>query len=271
MQTQNSTNTKPRPADTDGVARVRFQDTRPIRRAMAAARTTMGNNDDNTRWGPSCRLIAHAGRDGIEVLATDDDDRAIRVRVDAERNHRNKPLDAPLKTDAVRAIKLTKSSVLTMEWDGETMRIIESNGTEKRFGAGNALQASAIQRVLDAPYTGPVAPEVPRTSALRALRAMPAQNGRICRMSISEQGLKAWASDCTLVGPNYPADALLAAGVARGESEIVFGIYRSMLTAALRTMTDKTVSLAVQAHDRPILLTSNDGRETVAISTKRLT
>ena len=271
MQTQSSTNTKLRPAETNVATRVRFQDTRRIRRAMAAARTTMGNGDDSTRWGPSCRLLAHAGRDEIEVLATDDNDRAIRVLVDAERNNRNEPLDAPLKTDAVRTIKLTKSSVLTMEWDGETMRIIESNGTEKTFGAGNALQASAIQRVLNAPYTGPVAPDVPRTSALRALRTMAAQNGRICRMSISEEGLKAWASDCTLVGPNYPADTVLAARVTRGDSEIVFGIDRSMLTAALRTMTARTLSLAVQAHDKPILLTSNDGRETMAIATKRLT
>ena len=41
-------------------------------------------------------------------------------------------------------------------------------------------------------------------------------------------------------------------------------------TAAFRTMIGKTVAMRVQTHDRPIVLTSDDGCETVAIATKRL-
>ena len=43
-----------------------------------------------------------------------------------------------------------------------------------------------------------------------------------------------------------------------------------MLTAAVRTMTGRTVSLHVETHDLPIVLTSNEGRESVAIATKWL-
>ena len=111
---------------------------------------------------------------------------------------------------------------------------------------------------------------MPRAKGRQALRAMPAQTGRICRVSIGPNGVRAWATNATLVGPEYDAEAELAARAERCDEEIVFGIDRAMLTAALRTMTGSTVTLHVEALDQPIVLTSDDGRESVAIATKRL-
>ena len=214
------------------------------------------------------RLTARPGASEVEILATDGQ-RALRARVAAERTRRDEALDIALKTNAVRAMARTKSSVLTIETDGKTNRIVGSHGAEQRFGAATALQTSAIRRPLDRPRTGAVARKMPRTAALRALRAMPAQRDRIRRVSICRTACR-------------PGDQRRSGGSGlRGRCEagrtgralrrgIVFGIDRSMLTAALRTMTGRTVTLHVEAHDRPIVLTSEDGRETVAIATKRL-
>ena len=237
---------------------------------MAAARTTIGNrDDDNPRWSPSCRLTARPGASEVEILATDGQ-RALRARVAATRTRRDEALDVPLKTALVRTIARTRASVVTIETDGETTRVIGNDGTDERFAATDALQASTIRRALDRPRNGAAAPRMRRTAALQALRAMPAQAEGICRVSIGPRGVRAWATNASLVGPDYAPDATLAEDAEGCDKEIVFGIERSMLTAALRTMTGKAVAMHVQAHDTPIALTSDDGRETVAIATKRL-
>ena len=270
MQIQEATKTDKPAADAAPPARITFDGTREIRRAMVAARTSMGNrDDDDPRWNPSCRLTARPGATEIEILATDGQC-ASRVRVAARRTRRDEALDVPLKTALVRAIARTRAAVLTIETDGETTRVIGSDGADERFAATNALQASTIRRPLDRPRTGAVVRDMPRTAALRALRAMPPQKGRICRMSIGPNGVRAWATNADLVGPDYAADAKLAAHAERCHEEVVFGIDRSILTAALRTMTGTTLSLHVEAHNQPIVLSAKDGRETVAIATRRL-
>ena len=270
MEIQTATRTKTPAPESAPSARITFAGAREIQRTMVAARTTMGNQDDeDPRWGPSCRLTARPGASEVEILATDGD-RALLARVAAKRTRRNEALDVPLKTAAVRAIAGTKAAVLTIETDGKKIRIVDSNGADKRFEATNALQASTIRRPLERPRTGAVAQKIPRTAALRAVRAMPKQSQRICRVSISRHGVQVWASNAGLVGPNYRPDATLAERAERCEQEIVFGIDRSMLTAALRTMKGKTVTLHIEAHNMPVVLTSEDARETVAISTKRL-
>ena len=270
MQIQGATSTVEPPAEANALARVTFHGTREIRRAMTAARAAMNNEGDGyPRYGPSCRLTARPGASEVEILATDGH-RVLCTRVAAERTRRDEALDVPLKTAAVRAIDRTKAAVLTIETDGKTTRIIGSNGTDERFAATDALTADTIRRPLERPRTGAVAHKIPRTAALRAVRAMPAQTGRICRMSIGPHGVRVWATSANAVGPDYAPDATLAAHAERCEKEIVFGIDRSILTASLRTMTRRTVTLHVEAYDMPIVLTSDDGPESVAISTQRL-
>ena len=250
---------------------VTFDGTREIRRAMAAARTIMGKSDGADRWSPSCRLVGHPERREVEVLATDGN-RAMRMRVAAERSRPGDVFDQPLHGDAVRAIARTTTPVLTVTASGNTLVITESNGTERRFPNGISLDTTSFGRVLDTAPSGAVAPNVTRTAALRALRAMPPQPERekVCRMSISRHGLKAWASATRLVGPEYRADAVLAVPVARCPEEIVFGIERRLLTNALRTMTAGSVSLCVEAPEKPIRISSNNGRETMVIAAERL-
>ena len=250
---------------------VSFGGTREIRRAMAAARTVMGKSDGADRWSPSCRLVGHPGRHEVEVLATDGD-RAMRMRVAAERSRDDEMFDEPLHGDAVRAMARTTTPVLTITATGDALVITERDGTERRFPNGIALHAASFARILDTTPSGAVAPDVTRTTALRALRAMPPQSERekVCRMSISRHGLKAWASACRLVGPDYHADAELAYTVARCPEEIVFGIERRLLTDALRSMTAGKVSLYVETPDKPVRISSSDGSETMLIAARRL-
>ena len=169
---------------------VSFGGTREIRRAMAAARTVMGKSDGADRWSPSCRLVGHPGRHEVEVLATDGD-RAMRMRVAAERSRDDEMFDEPLHGDAVRAMARTTTPVLTITATGDALVITERDGTERRFPNGIALHAASFARILDTTPSGAVAPDVTRTTALRALRAMPPQSERekVCRMSISRHGL----------------------------------------------------------------------------------
>ena len=250
---------------------VTFGGTREIRRAMAAARTIMRKSDGADRWSPSCRLVGLAGQREVEVLATDGD-RAMRMRVAAERSRPGEVFDEPLHGDAVRAMARTMTPVLTITATGDALVITESNGTERRFPQGVSLQRSAFARILDSPVNGAVATSVMRTAAVRALRAMPPQpeTEKVCRMSISRQGLKAWATACTLVGPDYHADAELAYSVAHCPEEIVFGIERRLLTDALRSMTARNVSLHVETPDKPVRISSSDGSETMLIAARRL-
>ena len=250
---------------------VTFGGTREIRRAMAAARTIMGKSDGADRWSPSCRLVGHPERHEVEVLATDGN-RAMRMRVAAERSRPGDMFDEPLHGDAVRAMARTTTPVLTITATRDALVITESNGTERRFPQGVSLQRSAFARILDSPVNGAVATSVMRTAAVRALHAMPPQpeTEKVCRMSISRQGLKAWASACTLVGPDYHADAELAVPVACCPEEIVFGIERRLLTDALRSMTAGKVSLHVETPDKPVRISSSDGSETMLIAARQL-
>ena len=250
---------------------VTFGGTREIRRAMAAARTIMGKSDGADRWSPSCRLVGHPERHEVEVLATDGN-RAMRMRVAAERSRPGDMFDEPLHGDAVRAMARTTTPVLTVTATGDALVITEGNGTERRFPKGISLDTASFARVLDTTPSGAVAPNVTRTAALRALRAMPPQPERekVCRMSISRHGLKAWTSASRLVGAEYRADAELAVPVARCPEEIVFGIGRRLLTDALRTMTAGSVSLCVETAEKPIRISSNNGRETMVIAAQRL-
>ena len=250
---------------------VTFGGTRAIRRAMAAARAIIGKSNSDDRWSPSCRLVGHPGRREVEVLTTDGN-RAMRMRVAAERSRPDEMFDEPLHGDAVRAMARTTTPVLTITATGNGLVITESNGTTRGFPNGVSLETAAFARLLDTTESGAVAPNVTRTAALRALRAMPPQPERekVCRMSISRHGLKAWASATRLVGPEYRADAVLAVPVARCPEEIVFGIERRLLTNALRTMTAGSVSLCVEAPEKPIRISSNNGRETMVIAAQRL-
>ena len=270
MQIQAATSTEKASEEANALARITFHGTRDIRRAMTAARTTMGNQEtDDPRWNPSCRLIAHPGAVEVEILATDGQ-RALLAVVAAERGGSDEPLDVPLKTAAVRAIAASKATFLTIETDGRTSRVFDDNGADERLEATSALQAKTIRRPLERVQTGAMARKIPRTAALHAMRAMPKQSQRICRVSISRHGVQVWATNADLVGPNYEADAKLATRAERCDEEIVFGVDRSMLTAALRTMTSRMVTLHVESKDMPIVLTGEEARETVAISTKRL-
>ena len=47
-------------------------------------------------------------------------------------------------------------------------------------------------------------------------------------------------------------------------------IEHRLLIDALRTMTARSVSLRVEAPDKPIRISSNDGRETMVIAAQRL-
>ena len=248
-----------------------FHGTREIRRAMAAARTIMGKSNGADRWSPSCRLVGLAGRREVEVLATDSH-RAMRTRVAAERSRPDDVFDQPLHGDAVRAMARTTTPVLTISAIGDAPVITESDGAERSLPQGVSLQKATFARVVATPVNGAVAPNVMRTAAVQALRAMPPQPERetVCRMSISRQGLKAWASASRLVGPGYRADAELAVPVARCAEEIVFGVERRLLTDALRTMAAKSVSRYVEAPDKPIRISSNDGHERMVIAARRL-
>ncbi len=250
---------------------VTFGGTHEIRRAMAAARTIMGKPDGADRWSPSCRLVGLPERHEVEVLATDGN-RTMRMRVAAERSRDDEVFDEPLHGDAVRALSRTTTPVLTITATGDALVITDRVGAQRRFPKGVALQRTAFARILDTPPNAAIAPDVMRTAALRALHAMPPQREgeKVCRMSVSRHGLKAWANASTLVGPEYRADVELAVPVASCPEEIVFGIEHRLLIDALRTMTAGSVSLRVEAPDKPIRISSNDGLETMVIAAQRL-
>ena len=124
---------------------VTFGGTREIRRTMAAARTIMGKSDGADRWSPSCRLVGHPERHEVEVLATDGN-RAMRMRVAAERSRPGDMFDEPLHGDAVRAMARTTTPVLTVTATGDALVITEGNGTERRFP--KAVRAGAHHRAL---------------------------------------------------------------------------------------------------------------------------
>ena len=251
-----------------------------IHNAMIAART-MGAATPKYRNGVrgQCRITANGSTDGINILFTDGN-RLGRVQVAGTVTPPKTTIDEPLTPEAVRSLVQASGPEVRIGIgeDKESRVVIDDGGSGEapvKFPQGYGFDAKNYARVLDEIEKGAaVVCNISRTAALRALREMPRQDGAnaVCRLSLRKDGLRAWATDAGLVGPGYPAEAVLATGgVARFEEEIVFGMYRRILSDTLRTMKARKIDILVQARDKPVQLIGTDGREHFVLTTKRLT
>lgn len=269
MRTQETAGRRTQRAQAAPVERIRFPDAGELRRAMTTARTAMSINLDDPRHGSSCRLYANAGSRLVQLLATDGEV-AVRVRILTGPTRRTEPLDVALASEAVRAMAKRGTRTEALEIEETATAVIGADGGRQEFAMPCALQAETLLRVFEPRDGRPVAPRIERARAARALTGMPEAHGGICRIAIGPDGLRAWASSCRLIGPDYAADAVLADETDRASEEIVLGLYRNRLAGILRSMSSKEVAMLVDSHDRPVLLFGDGGRETAAVATKRL-
>ena len=246
-----------------------------MRRAMLAVRA-IGRKADAF----NC-LLRHtgpkqAGR-SLEVLSTDGL-RLMAFRVQTDGAADTPKLDHGISKEAMRLLANLPASTeaIGIVTDGDSVLIstTPAEGPWRKFEVPEKVAGKVYDNVFkdfERNSRGCVATTVlDRKRALEAVRNMPWHGRPLYRFVLGPGGLNGWSTTAEKVGPLFPADAVLSTEADGCGEPMTFGLERSSLTDALRTMSGKTLSLTMIETGRPVYLVSTDGRERYLIQTVHL-
>ena len=262
------------PGETKGTATRRgicVRGANGLSRSMKLARTALGSPTSGGGGTKCCRLVWEPRTGELRTLATNGDI-AVQGLTAPEQAVDEGPFDEALEVATVRQLSTTRLVELQLESEEKGLRVTDrESGNSWLYPRGKGLSTPTLEKIFAESANGPKAAGVERVRALAALRSMPDQEGDICRISFTPEGLYAWATAATSVGPDYHPDARLAETVTDVEnSETVFGISRRTLTAIFRTMRSRLLYMKIEAADRPLRIWASDHSEAAVIAAKRL-
>ena len=270
METATETETVPAEAGRSLILTDRRQTVQAMRAARSLVRTTQ-------RYGTNriCRLLSAKDSRTVTVLAYDGH-RVAWIEASTTAGKPESELDIAVPPEAVKAIAgMRMKGRLHIVGRPGCVAIRcpdEADRWTQYEEAGTGVDQRKLENLRANGRQATVGRDIDRQRGLEALRAMPRNNGDICRMAVDGTGkIQVWATHASLVGPNYGADAVLDGNTSEetGES-IVAGISREHLIDTLRDMRSRKVSIGMTAPNEPIRIGGEDRNEQFLISPKRM-